>query len=189
MTLRAFTCLAAVAGIALAGPALAAPPPGIPCLYDALRPEEREIIQYLLMGNRYAGRSPFVALDEPGGIKPYIDAAGELCRTTYGWSRARVRSAQTYTVSALLRDALDSTLQTDGYDTSAIVDYFERVRQPVWSGRMSIDRALAGLPGHLKASGWEIRNELTENLAKNYFILLGTKENAALGFAAGVYRP
>lgn len=189
---RALLTGLALAVTGLARPALAAtlevPPPGIPCAYDALSVDEREIIQYVIASNKYSRRSPFLAIDEPGGIKPFLDRAVAVCRTAYGWNRAKSRASLFYTVSSLMRDVLDSILRTDGYDTALIVDYFERVRVSVFTGRMSVDRALAGLLSHLKASGWEFKSELTVTMAKNYFILLATKEDASNGFTAGVFR-
>lgn len=164
------------------------PPPGIPCVYDALSTEEREIVQYVIASNKYAERSPFKAIDEPSGIKPFLDRAVDVCRSAYGWSRPKQRASLFYTVSALMRDVLEATLRTDGYDTSPIIDYFEQVRPLVFTGRMTVPRALNGLPAYLKANGWEFRSEATAAYARNYMILLITKEDAGNGFAANTFR-
>jgi hypothetical protein len=182
--------IAAAAVTAAAG--LSAPlqaqtlPNSVTCVYDALAPEQREIMQYLLV-KLDPSVSPFTEVEKPGTIKSVIDEGIDACIARYPWPMGKTKNAQYFALVALLLDAMRPQLDKEGHETLLIDAYVEanstRWKVPGFPTPAEEKAALA----HFKSIGWTFADEREEGGMISYFGLAVARFHLRRGFATGQF--
>lgn len=171
-------------------PALAAAPlplkDSVTCIYDAMTPEQREIVQTLLLQNMESGGSPMG--DNPSGkeIEASAKDAMDACVDKYAWSSGKSESAASFAMLSLLSEALGPLLEADGVVLDDIDGYIAVNKSTFRLNRAPSKAMSAGLFADLAKKGWNLGNERTKQGAELYFRLQLGREAARRMFAQNV---
>ena len=115
MNRRAIGMALAATLIPLAAPAAAQEPDNaVSCIYSAFSPEDREIALLLIareisQGGKFSPSSRNVV-----SVEALIDDGSAQCGARFHWPKGRSEAARDFTMTALLGEAIDQSLQASG---------------------------------------------------------------------------
>lgn len=158
----------------------------VTCVYDAMAPEQREILQYLVV-KLDKQSNPFVLIDKPSEIKSLVDAGIDACIARYPWPQGKTKNAQFFALVAVMLDALRPQLEKDGHET-LLIDAYVEANSARWKipgfPKPEEEQAAAD---HFRSTGWTFADQQAENSVKYYFALAVARFHLRRGFALGQF--
>lgn len=180
--IRSALCIAVAAAFwPIAAPAAEQEPVNaVSCVYAGFSAEDREIALLLIareiaQGGKFAPGSRNAA-----SVDALIDDGLEQCRARFHWGQGRSDAARDYTLTALLAEAIDQSLQAGGRSVVPLEQFYRR-HPDALSRRTNDSMALAAF---LKSNGWKEPREQELVLAGLFIDALALKDQASAEFAA-----
>lgn len=181
MDRRAIGMALAAALIPLAAPAAAQEPDNaVSCIYAAFSPEDREIALLMIAREISQGGKFLPSSRNVASVEAMIDDGSAQCSARFHWAKARSEAARDFTMTALLGEAIDQSLQAGGR-TVAPLDEFYRSNPGTLSMRANGSKQLAEF---LEANGWERPADQELVMAGLYVDTLALKDQAQAKFVA-----
>lgn len=167
--------------LAFAAPVAAQEPDNaVSCIYAGFPPEDREIALLLIAREISQGGDFSASSRNVASVDALIDDGLAQCRARFQWAKARSDAARDFTMTALLGEAIDQSLQAGGR-TVAPLEKFYRSNPGALSLRANGSQMLADF---LKSNGWEQPDEQELVLAGLYVDTLALKDEARAKFGS-----
>lgn len=179
--IRRALCMAVIAVIwPMAAPA-AEPEPvnAVSCIYAGFTPEDREIALLLIareisQGGKFSAASPnFAAVDA------LIDDGLAPCSARFHWDKGRAAAARDFTLTALLAEAIDQSLQASGRSVVALEQFY--LAHPGANALHA--KSSKSLAEFLRSNGWKEPSEQELVLAGLFVDALALKHQASADFS------
>jgi hypothetical protein len=158
----------------------------VTCIYDAMTPEQREIVQTLLLQNMETDSDPFGDGPNAKEIKASLEDAMNSCVDQYAWSSGKTNGAMGYALFTLMVEALGPLLEADGVVLADIDAYITAKKSGFRLPGPPSKAMIAELFSHLAGKGWKLDNEKIKENAELYFSLQLGREAMRRLFAQNV---